>query len=57
VSHAGSALLAQIADKSGLADGLSASLARLAQRRSGQDPGGVIRDLTVMLANGGRLPG
>jgi len=53
VSHAGSALVALIADKSGLTDALSARLAGLKQRRSGHDPGRVIRDLAVMLADGG----
>jgi hypothetical protein len=53
VSHAGSALLAQIADKSGLTQALSARLADLKQRRSGHDPGRVVRDLAVMLADGG----
>jgi hypothetical protein len=53
VSHAGSALLAQIADKSGLTAALSVRLAGLRQRRSGHDPGRVVRDLAVMLADGG----
>jgi Transposase DDE domain group 1 len=53
VSHAGSALLAQIADKSGLTGALSVCLAGLRQRRSGHDPGRVVRDLAVMLADGG----
>ena len=53
VSHAGSALLAQIADKSGLTQALSLRLAGLKQRRSGHDPGRVVRDLAVMLADGG----
>jgi Transposase DDE domain group 1 len=53
VSHAGSALLAQIADKSGLTQALSVRLAGLKQRRSGHDPGRVVRDLAVMLADGG----
>ncbi len=53
VSHAGSALVALIADKSGLTDALSAGLTGLKQRRSGHDPGRVIRDLAVMLADGG----
>jgi hypothetical protein len=39
VSHAGSALLMQIADKSGLRRALSVRLAGLKQRRSGHDPG------------------
>jgi hypothetical protein len=53
VSHAGSALLAQIADKSGLTRALSVRLAGLKQRESGHDPGRVVRDLAVMLADGG----
>jgi Transposase DDE domain group 1 len=53
VSHAGSALLAQVADKVGLTKGLSLRLAVLKQRRRGHDPGRVIRDLAVMLADGG----
>jgi hypothetical protein len=53
VSHAGSALLAQVADKLGLTKGLSLRLAAIKQRRRGHDPGRVIRDLAVMLAGGG----
>jgi Transposase DDE domain group 1 len=53
VSHAGSALLAQIADKSGLTQALSLRLEDIKARRSGHDPGRVIRDLAVMLADGG----
>jgi len=53
VSHAGSALLAQVADKLGLTGALSLRLAGLKQRRRGHDPGRVIRDLAVMLADGG----
>ena len=53
MSHAGSALLAQVADKLGLTSALSLRLAALKQRRRGHDPGWVIRDLAVMLADGG----
>jgi hypothetical protein len=53
VSHAGSALLAQVADKLGLTKALSLRLGVLKQRRRGHDPGRVIRDLAVMLADGG----
>ena len=53
MSHAGSALLAQAADKLGLTRALSLRLAGLKQRRRGHDPGRVIRDLAVMLADGG----
>jgi len=53
VSHAGSALLAQVADKTGLTRALSRELSGLRQRRGGHDPGRVVRDLAVMLADGG----
>jgi hypothetical protein len=53
VSHAGSALLAQVADKSGLTKALSECLEDVRQRRSVHDPGRVVRDLAVMLADGG----
>ncbi len=53
VSHAGSALLAQVADKTGLTRALSGSLAWMRERRAGHDPGRVMRDLAVMLADGG----
>ena len=53
VSHAGSALVAQVADKVGLTAALSLRLAVLKQRRRRHDPGRVIRDLAVMLADGG----
>ena len=53
VSHAGTALVAQIADKLGLTSALSVRLAGLKQRRRGHDPGRVIRDLAVMLVDGG----
>jgi hypothetical protein len=53
VSHAGSALLAEVADRLGLTRALSLRLAGLKQRRRGHDPGRVIRDLAVMLAGGG----
>ena len=45
MSHAGSVLLAQIADKSGLTGALSVRLADLKARRSGHDPGRVVRDV------------
>jgi Transposase DDE domain group 1 len=53
VSHAGAALLGQVADRVGLTRALSVGLAGLKQRRRGHDPGGVIRDLSVMVAGGG----
>ena len=53
VSHAGAALVAQVAEKVGLTRSLSARLAGIKQRRRGHDPGRVIRDLAVMLVDGG----
>ena len=53
VSHAGTALVARVADKVGLTWALSLRLAAVKQRRRGHDPGRVIRDLAVMLADGG----
>jgi len=53
VSHAGAALLAETADRVGLTGALSESLAGVRERRGRHDPGRVIRDLAVMLADGG----
>ncbi len=53
VSHSGSRLLADLADRSGLTGGLSDALSVLRERRGGHDPGRVLVDLAVMLANGG----
>jgi len=53
VSHAGSALVAQIAEQVGLTRGLSQGLATVKQRQRGHDPGRVLRDLAVMLVDGG----
>jgi hypothetical protein len=53
VSHAGTALLAQVAERTGLTRALSSELAGLKERRSGHDLGRVVRDLAVMLAGGG----
>jgi hypothetical protein len=53
ISHAGSALVAQVAEKVGLTGALSLRLAQVKQRRRGHDPGRVICDLAVMLADGG----
>ena len=53
VSHAGTALLGQVADKLGLTSALSVRLGAIKQRRRGHDPGRVVRDLAVMLADGG----
>jgi Transposase DDE domain group 1 len=53
VSHAGSALLAQVADKTGLTRALSLRLSGMRERRSRHEPGRVVCDLAVMLADGG----
>ena len=53
VSHAGAVLLVELADRVGLTGGLSAALASTRERRSAHDPGRVLRDVAVMLADGG----
>jgi hypothetical protein len=53
-SRAGSALLALVARRLGLTDGLSAALVGTWERRSGYDPGCVLCDVAVMVADGGR---
>jgi DDE family transposase len=54
VSHVGSRLLAGMADRGGLTEAFSDALAGLRERRSGHDPGRVLTDLAVLLADGGR---
>jgi hypothetical protein len=53
VSHAGAALIAETADRLGLTSALDRALAPLRERGGGHAPGRVIRDLAVMLADGG----
>jgi Transposase DDE domain group 1 len=53
VSHAGAALLGEVADRVGLTRAFSAALAGVRERRGRHDPGQVVRDLAVMLADGG----
>jgi hypothetical protein len=53
VSHAGVALLVELADRAGLTSALSDALAGTRERRSAHDPGRVLRDVAVMLADGG----
>jgi len=53
VSHAGAGLLAETADRVGLTGALSVALAGVRERRGRHEPGRVIRDLVVMLADGG----
>ena len=54
MSHVGSRLLAELAEATGLTAAFSDALAGLRQPRSGHDPGRVLTDLAVMLADGGR---
>jgi DDE family transposase len=53
VGHAGTRLLADLADATGLTRALSQALGGLRQRASGHDPGRVARDVALMLADGG----
>jgi len=53
VGHAGARLLSDLADASGLTEGLSAAMAPTKQRRRGHDRGRVLVDLSVMIADGG----
>jgi hypothetical protein len=53
VSHAGAFLLVELADRLGLTDALSAAMAASRERRSVHDPGVVVRDLAVAVADGG----
>jgi Transposase DDE domain group 1 len=51
--HAGALLIAELADRVGLTRGLSAAMAHTRQRRSAHDPGVVLAQLAVSLADGG----
>lgn len=53
VSHAGAFLLSELADRIGLTNALSEAMAPTRERRSAHDPGVVIRDLAVAIADGG----
>ncbi len=53
VSHAGVALLAALADRIGLTAALSERPRSRRQRTSAHDPGAVLRDVAVALADGG----
>jgi hypothetical protein len=53
VSHAGAFLLVELADRLGLTKALSAAMAPTRERRSAHDPGVVLRDLAVAVADGG----
>jgi hypothetical protein len=54
VSHVGSRLLAGMADRTGLTEAFNDALTGLRERRSAHDPGRVLTDLAVLLADGGR---
>ncbi|MFD4896321.1 IS1380 family transposase [Kitasatospora sp. NPDC058397] len=53
VNHAGSRLLADLADATGLAHAFGDALGRLRPRGTSHDPGRIAADLVVMLADGG----
>ncbi len=53
VSHAGAFLLVELADRLGLTGALSGAMASTRERRSAHDPGVVLRDLAVAIADGG----
>jgi len=53
VSHAGAFLLVELADRVELTASLSEAMAPTRERRSAHDPGVVLRDLAVVIADGG----
>jgi hypothetical protein len=53
VSHAGAYLLTELAERTGLTAALSEAMAPTRERRSAHDPGVVVRDLAVSIADGG----
>ena len=53
VNHAGTRLLADLAEVTGLTVALSVAVAPTKRRRRGHDRGGVLVDLAVMIADGG----
>jgi hypothetical protein len=53
VSHAGAFLLVELADRLGLTAALSEAMVPSRERRSVHDPGVVLRDLAVAIADGG----
>jgi len=52
VSHAGAVLLSEVADRVGLTAALSEAADGLRRRRSGHDPGRVLTDVAVAIADG-----
>jgi hypothetical protein len=53
LSHAGAFLLVELGDRLGLTEALSKAMAPTRERRSAHDPGVVLRDLAVAIADGG----
>ncbi|MGH2984731.1 MAG: IS1380 family transposase [Solirubrobacterales bacterium] len=53
ISHAGTALLQELCDRTGLTEALSEAMAPTRERASAHDPGRVLRDLAVAIADGG----
>ncbi len=53
ISHAGASLLTELAGRLGLTQALSEAMAPTRERRSAHDPGAVLRDLAVAIADGG----
>jgi hypothetical protein len=53
VSHAGTALLRELAERTGLRVEYSAAADGIRRRGGGNDPGQVLVDVAVMLADGG----
>ena len=52
VSHAGTVLLSELADRIGLTAALSEATDGLRERRAGHDPGRVLVDVAVAIADG-----
>ena len=57
VCQTGTSLLSELADALGLTGALAEAMAPTRQRRSAHDPGEVLRDLAVVLADRGQLSG
>lgn len=53
VSHAGTALLQELSDRTGLTEALSEAMAPTRERVSAHEPGRVLRDLAISIADGG----
>ncbi len=54
MTHTGAVLLAELADRIGLTAAMSEATDRLRERRAGHDPGRVLVDVAVALADGAR---